>query len=377
VASLGIHHLLNQKGKHGAVPEPEARIDTVGVAFPIAALPDADVMVRAGWEVKSLSAVKGEGGEVRPGSGLFGVGGYQARYSRRLDGGGFVAVGKGQMAWVEASLPKRQGRWESLTLPEAMTEISAMVEDACQFVRPTDHGAAIPASDGRREHVVRVDDPKVVRLDLVREFRLANPELLSPILDGLGNVHHPGRMTTRRYADGNNGQAQTLSIGPRAWKMTLYDKHTESKTWASDANLRMLPAPAGSLRAEARLHGDQLSSRRAAAAGGTVARVVDLEEHKLRSLRRAWWDLTGCGATVTSAGHLFELVWAQPWSEAVRARFLGWVQHPSMTFTNRHLEADCRRRAELLGVVRGDLPAVDVALDYDTGRERVVALRAA
>jgi hypothetical protein len=357
--------------------EPAARVDTVGVAFPIAALPDVDVMVRAGWEVKSLSAVKGEGRSVPAGSGMFGVGGYQARYARRLDGGGFVAVGKGEMAWVEASLPKRRGQWESLGLKDALREIGAMVDDACQFVTPTDHGKAVRDSDGRREHVVRVDDPKVVRLDLVREFRLQSPELLSPILDGLGNIHHGGRVTTRRFADGNNGQAQTLSIGPRAWKMTLYDKHTESKTWASDSNLRMLPAPAGSLRAEARLHGDQLRSARAVASGGAVARVVDLEEHKLRKLRRAWWDLTGCGATVTSAGSLFELVWAQPWSEAVRARFLGWVQNPAMTFTNRNLEADCRRRAEMLGVVRGDLPGLEVALDYDAGRERVRALRAA
>ena len=326
--------------------------------------------------------MKGEGSSAGPEGWHLASGGYQARYARPLDGGGFVAVGKGEMAWVEASLPKRAGQWESLDLDQALTVAAEMIEDACQFVTPAapkalrgTAGDAPLRKTGRRmdPHLVSVANPKVVRLDLVRELRLHNPDLLSPILEGLGNIHHPGRVTSRRYKDAARGRAETLSVGPKAWKMTLYDKHEETRLWSPRGEVKLMPAPKGSLRAEARLHADQLHSAFARKTAGTVTTMADLEEAKLRDLTRGWWDRTGCGATVTGHVALADLVWSQPWSEAVRGRFLAWAQNPGITYSNRHLEADCRRRARDLEIARGEQLEYDVRLDYDLGHEVLAA----
>jgi hypothetical protein len=342
-------------------------------------------MLRAGWEVKSALALTDvdfagglDDGHHHPPCPAGGRRpGVRARYARPLDGGGFVAVGKGEMAWVEASLPKRRGSWESLALGDALAEVSAMVEDACQFVTPTGRWASRQA--GHRDPDVSADDAKIIRLDTVRELRLTEPAVLSPLLEGLGNVHHAGRVKTRRYADPSRGQAETLSVGPKAWKGTLYDKHEETKTWrpAGD-NLRVSPAPAGSLRAEFRLHGAQLRSVRSSNAGGFIARVSNLEEAKVRNLTRTWWDLCGFGREVAGAATLAQLVMSQTdWSETRRRMLLSYLEHPEFPFENRNTERKYRNLAESLGLVIGRQNDFSVRLDYDAGREVVVPLRAA
>lgn len=275
------------------------------------------------------------------------------RYSRRLEGGGFLATGAGGKAWVEASLPKRVGadNVEGLPLPDAVDALYALYEEARQFVR-LERGTD--------------DDPmfaEVVRLDLVRDFD--GVEGVGGVLDGLAAVEQPGRVKVRRFADPSRGQAQTLRVGPKAWGCTLYDKHAETGG---------LAAP-GRVRFETRLHRDQLSSEWAKAHGGKVVHAFALDERPedMATLSRAWFDRAGFGRAVGSSSGLAEKL------VGLEARTAGmlWAYLTLPGFAG-DLSAPTRRRyrrlAESLGVAPAFFGEGDtvrrVRLDYVSGRLR-------
>lgn len=250
--------------------------DTVGIAVPI------DDFCRVGMD----HTIQAEGTDREA-----------HRWSRRLEGGGFLATGMGHKAWIEASLPKRVdpdgSNVEALNHSDMIEALREMYGEAAQHVE---------VSPGHHW-----EESKVIRLDLVRDF--SGVTQASPILDGLAAVAQPGRSKIRRFADPGRGQAETLRVGPKAWGCTLYDKHAESG----------LPAAAGQLRFEARLHQDQLRSQWCRKNGTAVEVVGDLVERGpidgLRSgesamarAQRMWFDRAGFSHVVPHREHLQQII---------------------------------------------------------------------
>ena len=314
------------------------RVDTVGIAFPVS---DWD---RVGCDVQ----VKGFGTPTE---------GY--RYSRRLAGGGFLATGAGNSAWVEASLPKRvsEDNNEGLGWDDAIDALEGLYSEALGFVDGSTDASFL--------------DCKVVRLDLVRDFR--DVSLVGPLLDGLAGVSHPGRTKVRRFADPARGAAETLRVGPKAWGCTLYDKFRETLAG------RGVVAPEGSLRFETRLHQDQLSSVWAKNSGGHMRVVEDLLGHDGRGeercavLSRNWFARAGFDREVRGGSALEHVVASCGLSPARTGALWAYLTLPgygdSLSINARRFY---RRAAEQLGLVPGE-PSAELSrrsvlrLDYELG----------
>lgn len=245
---------------------PAAALDTVGIAFAIE--PDFD-------RIGCTHTVVNEGTPEE-----------QHRFNRKLEGGGFIGTGIGGMCWAEASLPKRVdgSNWQAVELDQAVEVLRELYGEACRYVSPE------PARDGHR-----FEASKVVRLDLVRDFDQVRS--MGFVLDGLAGVPQRGGWKVARHADPERGRAETLAVGPKSWRCTLYDKHAEQEA-----------APEGRLRFEARLHAEQLRSVGAREHGGTVRVVGDLAEEKLSALRRWKFDQVGFGREVVAVGRVQEVV---------------------------------------------------------------------
>lgn len=314
----------------------ELSVDTVGVAIP----------------------VKGRG--VRPGvRAEFGE-----RNRFRLPGGGFVGVGIGEMAWIEASLPNRV-RGENTSgvgLDEAVEVIRGMVDEALHFVEPSD--ARELSSESGVSGVVSVDDPRVVRLDLVRDFKLSDPARLTGLLDGLARVPRDGRVKVRRFADGRTGQAETLRVGPASWAATLYDKHVESGGLADR----------GSLRAEFRLRSRQLTSVATQSRHGAILTVSDLESNRCEGIRREWFDKAKFGTWVGGRSTIWDALRQTELSDREKIFFVGWLQaRNDSVITSISSKTDRRYRRILASIpdLEGAGGEVRMRLDYDSGREEV------
>lgn len=315
---------------------PELSIDTVGIAIPVTGRG-----VRAG--------IRNELGT-------------QNRF--RLPSGGFVAVGIGEMAWIEASLPNRS-RGENTSgvgLDEARQIIGEMVEEATIFVEPA----------GRREietesgivRSVSLEDPRVVRLDLVRDFSLEEPRRLTPILDGLAGVPRDGRIKVRRFADGRTGRAETLRVGPASWAATLYDKHVESGGLADR----------GSLRAEFRLRSRQLTSIGTRARHGAIVTVSDFVEERCESIRREWFEKARFGSWVGGRRSIWDMLRETDLSDREKIFFVGWLQARNDSVVTSISSKTDRRYRRILA----QMPAVDqyqgdvrMRLNYELGCEEI------
>jgi hypothetical protein len=226
-------------------PDPLATLDTVGIAVP------CDGFDRLAFN-ESIDRSKGAGQETYT-------------FTRRLPGGGFVSTGIGNMAWIEASLPKRQNPEDpdnsiAVAVDTGIEIIAGMLDEARQWV------------DVPREH--QFSESRLIRLDLVRDFHGVTAQ--TDLLDGLAVIDQPGRAKVRRFADPSANRAETLRVGPRAWGCTLYDKHVETRG----------RAPEGQVRFEARLHRPQLSSVFARNHGGHFTTVADLQRSEGMSVIR-------------------------------------------------------------------------------------------
>ena len=314
----------------------ELSVDTVGVAIPVVGR-GLRPGVRAEW-------------------------GDRNRF--KLPGGGFVGVGVGEMAWIEASLPNRS-RGENtagLSLEETKEAIDDLVAEALYFVEP---GPAREIStESGVSRTVSVRDPRVVRLDLVRDFHLKDPSRLTPILDGLARVPHDGRIKVRRFADGRTGRAETLRVGPASWAATLYDKHVESGGMAER----------GSLRAEFRLRSRQLSSVSTQSRHGAVVSVSDMTPERCEGIRRDWFDKAKFGTWVGGHHTIWDALFQTELSDREKLFFVGWLQARNDSFTvDISSKTDRRYRRILsslpdLGGVGGE---VKMRLNYETGAEEV------
>ena len=206
------------------------------------------------------------GGDVRIAK--FGLPDQAFTVRHQLPSGGFVALGVGGRAWVEASAKRSNpegSNVEALPVPQALESMREAVREATAF--------CTPVRDGKRFELA-----KVVRMDPVRDFdEVAHvPELL----DGLATVQRDGRWKTRRYADAEKNKAETLRVGPKAHGSTLYDKCAETKG----------QAPQGRLRYEARLHSDQLASEWARKNGVIMRQIGDVNSEKVGRLTVASFE---------------------------------------------------------------------------------------
>lgn len=316
-----------------------AKFDTIGIAVPI------DDFDRVGCKHTIDNQHTAEEGH---------------KWSRQLKGGGFLATGFGNRAWIEASIPKRVDKHsENTTALEAVEMVLGLedlAEEASKFLSLT---------EGHR-----FEDSKVIRVDFVRDF--SGVDDLGMILDGLAHVEQPGRSKVRRFADPSKGQAETLRVGPRAWGCTLYDKHAE--TGGSSAL-----APPGSLRFEARLHQDQMSSTFNIKNGGGIRTVGDLmgRDERLASMQRAWFRRAGFDKVVMPRDQVGEMIRSlTEVTPAVRGSLWAYLTLPGFAADlHRHTRRKYRQLASDLGVCptwfRSDdtVRAVPetVGLDYDRG----------
>lgn len=282
----------------------------------------------------------------------------------RLPGGGFVGVGIGEMAWIEASLPNR-ARGENTVgvgLEEAKQLISELIDEALLFIDPA--GAREITTESGVTRTVSVEDPRVVRLDLVRDFRLQDPARLTGLLDGLARVPRDGRVKVRRFADGRTGEAETLRVGPASWAATLYDKHAESGGLADR----------GSLRAEFRLRSRQLSSVGAQQRHGAVVTLSDVSEERCDGMRREWFDRARFGSWVGGRRTIWDALRETDLSDREKIFFVGWLQaRNDSVITSISSKTDRRYRRLLASLpdldgVGGD---VTMRLNYDLGHEEV------
>jgi len=251
-------------------------------------------------------------------------------------------------------------------LPAALEAARELYAEAARYVDFADH----PFDDSGLTHRfqrggARFEDCRVVRLDLVRDFQGVARH--NELLNGLAAVHQPGRAKVDRRADGDRNNAETLSIGPKAWRSTLYDKHAESHG----------TAPAGQLRFEARLRTAVLTGVTARRRAGAVHTLADLSEPKLAALRRWMFTRVGYDRTVSGWAELSTRVFHGNDLSARRRREL-WAYLTARPYGvdlgyHRNIVRVYERIVADLGVVapgQGFHPdAVTVRLDYDAGVE--------
>lgn len=266
----------------------EVVVDTVGVAFP----------------VRGMGLRREFRSEIAP----------RTRFA--LSSGGFLSLGVGEMAWVEASLPKRS-RGENVsgvTISEAKELINEMVTEACLYVEP-ELSREITTESGVRA-VVSATNPRIVRLDLVRDFQLTDPSRMTDILNGLANIPRDGRIKVRRFADGRTGRAETLRVGPSSWAATLYDKHVESGGLADK----------GALRCEFRLRSRQLSGQRVQRLSGPLVSLDDLTVERCELLRLDWFERVRFGSWVGNTTNVWACLQGLDLTDREKIFFVGWLQ---------------------------------------------------
>ncbi len=315
---------------------PCATIDTLGLSVPLVS-----------FETKgSTAAVSGFGTEAEA-----------WRYRHPLPGGGFLAVGVGSKAWIEASLPKRAGEdnVEALGLVQALDVAREMVREASNLFEP--------------DSSFRFELAQLVRLDAPRDFH--GVAQVGPLLDGLAGVPRDKRQKTRRWSDGDRNKAETLRVGPKAWGATLYDKHVESEGKAEPGHLRFEP----------RMHREQLSGQWAQDQGVVMRQVGDMTEDKVARLSRSVFKRVGFDREVSAMANVAQRIFdpANGLHTKEQAGLWAFLTAPAFRGTlSKNTATKYRRLSASLGLA----PVVDVPdgegvlvhLDYDRGTE---VLRAA
>lgn len=387
------------------IPDSElnvpARVDTFGMSFPVS--PDVDL---EGASVTTVNA---------------GTADEQTNWKRSLPGGGFLAGGRGGVAWVEASLPKRagDGNVEGVSLNEMVELARELYREACDYVEPYD----VPV--GRVTDVIRgvdeelpqphmfksgFDSAKILRCDLVRDFE--NVTELPAFLDGLATVEQRGGHKVARYADAKAGRAETLRVGPKAWACTLYDKYVESgsaewdrrhnaqeKLWVKgDVHLptpleERLERPAelcdpGRMRFEARLRADVfkqkgMSERGAGMYSHMCYLLEDLEQAEIvmRRTTRVMFERVGFDREVSGIAQVASKINSIPEEEMTARTKRELVSYLMSTAVgidlawSRNTASKYRDMAANLGIVvkPGELGEQFTArLDFDAGTEEIV-----
>ena len=324
-----------------SVTEPPVEVDTVRLVYQAAGPGDR---TGASAQVVQLD---------EPGEGW--------RYSAPLRVGGFVSWGVAGMAAVELSVPKASAGHNvyGLRLAEAVDVAREAFAEAVERV---------PAVDG-------FEACRVNRIDLVRDFEGVTRQMET--LRAFSTVKPSGRAVSRLFQDASRGGAPTLTVGNGARHGTLYDKQAECRGQGETAQVISLAE--GRLRFEARLRKYQL--RRAG-----VGQVLDLEEHKLGSMRRRVFEWVGYDREVTGMAKILSHVFNHDGlSRRERLSAIGFFVatahgQPADDIVSKNTATKYRRIADELGLILdpggADLGIALLRLDYDRGREVIEYRRA-
>lgn len=304
------------------------RLDTVGLAFQIA--PDFDTTGATGSVLR------------------MGLPDEAWSYRHRLDGGGFLALGIGGKGWVEASLPKRKDgeNVEAVPVAEGLELLRELVEESAGFCT--------------RE--VPFELCEVVRVDAVRDFQGVHHS--GELLQGLANTPRPALQKVKLFQDPERCKAETLSVGPNAWKMTGYDKHVESEG----------VAPAGQLRTETRLHRQQLTSEHARKGDYMMRHVADITGPKVANCHRARFELACFDREVVGVASVASAIRNSDLTDGQKRGLWCFLTMPGAgELLGRNAVGRYRRLAKELGVTPAaaaeEMPDMRVRLDYETGTE--------
>lgn len=318
----------------GKVPinRDSGRLDTVGFAFRISSSFDV---------VGTTMTVMGLGTDEE-----------RRSYRRKLDGGGFAAMGMGGKCWVEASLPKRLDGENvvAVSVGDGLEVMREMYAEAVQFCKPVFEGEDFELSE-------------VVRLDAVLDFQGVHHS--GELLSGLANTPRPGVQKVKLFQDPERNKADTLTVGPKAWHMTGYDKHQESKG----------VAPEGQLRTETRLHKVQLTSDRAKREGYTMRHIGDMTSGKVEQAHRSTFELACFDREVVGVASVASAIQTAEWlSDVKKMRLWTYLTMPGAArMMSKNHVTEYRRLARELGVTPqvaiGELPDIRVRLDYESGTE--------
>ncbi|MFZ0250617.1 MAG: hypothetical protein WAL61_11790 [Acidimicrobiales bacterium] len=304
------------------------RLDTVGVAFQVG--PD----FRTTGSTASVVQL-GEAGE-------------SWRYRHKLAGGGFLALGIAGKAWVEASLPKRVDgeNVEAVTVGDGLELLRGLVAEADEYC----------------DRKVPFERAEVVRMDAVRDFQGVHHA--AELLQGLANTPRPAVQKVKLHQDPERCSAETLTVGPKAWKMTGYDKHVES------AGL----APEGQLRTETRLHREQLLSEHARKGGYMMGHVADINSEKVERLHRGRFELACFDREVVGVASVAAAVFGSGLTVKRQRDLWAFLTMPGAAERmSKNARTEYRRLAKELGVTPSaaseELPDMRVRLDYESGTE--------
>lgn len=339
----------------------KAGVDTVGVSFPIR---DADLV---GATVSTVG---------------FGTPEESQTYRRQLPGGGFIAWGIGDHAWVEASLPKRVGdhNVESLPADQAVEAIRDLYGEALNYVEAYngDHVYSRAGDDRPRLLPRSWQTANVKRLDLVRDFD--GVTAIDSLLNGLATVKQNGRSKVRRFADADRGLAETLRVGPKSWAATLYDKYAESSNYVDSPYC----AP-GRLRFEARLRSPQLRSKDAQNIHATIAHVSDITDERVQTMTARTFQRVGFDREVAGSAQLAVAintatdVDGDPLSSREKRELVGYLAARAMGIEldfSSNTERKYRRLAQRLGLVLTDdtlSESFTARLDFQSGTQVLTA----
>jgi len=286
-------------------------------------------------------------------------------WSGTLASGARIKLGRGGVVGIEASLPKvaGDGNIEALTLSDSLDVVRELVAEVVRERVTIDRERC---GDPMR-------DAKVTRIDLPRDFD--GVEHIPEVLDGLAGVSISGRVKKSRYADAECNRAETLWVGNGKHGGRLYDKARETARLLLGSR-----APDGRLRFEAQLRSTVLTGVWARAVAGHVRQLGDLEEHKLRALRRASFERYGFDQEVSAMATVADRVWtAEGLSERQRRELWCFLTMPGyQSRAARDVVRRYRQIARSLGVtphaaMSEALCPLRVRLDYDNGKEVVRA----
>ena len=253
----------------------------------------------------------------------------ETRRRRRLDSGPVLDVIAGT-AWVEASIPKwLEGDAVSVPVDRAVEVGGDWIDEASEFVE-------------------WLDDPRVNRLDVVRDFEVGAGLDAGLVIGALSTIPVKGRKTKAHYRDPSRRDAQTLHVRTKRSGMgRLYDKGRESGR----------PELEGVVRFEAQERRRSLNGIELAALGeGTVERL---------GRRRFEW----CGfdhRTSTLRGVIDRAMMLDDVGEGTRLQLVGYAALLDAGFGGRLERTRDYRLRRLLEDVGVPAP-VDLVLDWDEG----------
>lgn len=212
---------------------------------------------------------------------------------------------------------------------------------------------------------------RVKRLDVARDF--TDVQVPAVYVRGLLNLKRAYARKSFMYSNPQAGNAETLFVGSKSGGVRLYDQH---QAYAEKG------AAEGSVRWEVEARADWLERL-------GMARLGDVQPHRLETMGWDRWDWSAMGTAVTGAGNVVELVQAlareghiatpsgkPSWAKA--DRLLGQLVREGFGVSApaaKGTTAEYNKLKKLLGIVpTADLLSVKDStvmgrLDFATGRE--------